>query len=243
MNLEAPPGAPWILHFAATLLLVLHIAGGATGILSGGVAMFARKGGRWHTVAGTVFFVSMLTMTGVAACTAPFLADGRWTNTTAAVFTLYLVATGWATVRRRPGEAGAFERGAVLVPLGIATMGLILVPWGLATGTADGFATVYAFAAIAGLAAASDLRMIRRGGVAGRDRIVRHLWRMGLALFVATGSFFFGQQDRIPDAIRASIVPTILGLAPLPLTAFWWIRTGLPRRVARIRPSEFRKAL
>jgi hypothetical protein len=246
MNLEAPPGAPWILHFAATLLLVLHIAGGAIGILSGGAAMFARKGGRWHTVAGTVFFVSMLTTTGVAACTAPFLADGRWTNTTAAVFTLYLVTTGWATVRRRPGEAGAFERGAVLVPLGIATIGLILVPWGLATGTADGFATVYAFAAIAGLAAASDLRMIRRGGVAGRDRTVRHLWRMGLALFVATGSFFFGQQDRIPEAIRTSIVPSILGLAPLPLTAYWWIRTRLPRparRPARATPSEFRKAL
>lgn len=228
MNLEAPPGAPWILHFAASLLLVLHIAGGAMGILSGGVAMFARKGGRWHAVAGTVFFVAMLSMAGVAAGVAPFLADGRWTNTTAAVFTLYLITTAWATVRRRPGTTGAFERWIVALPVGIAVMGLALVPYGAATGRMDGFATIYIFAVICALAAASDLRVIRRGGVTGRDRTVRHLWRMGAALFVASGSFFFGQQDRIPGAILATPLPTILGIAPLPLMAFWWIRTRFP---------------
>jgi len=228
MILEAPPGAPWFLHAGATLLLVLHIGGGTMGILSGGVAMFARKGGRAHSVAGTVFFVSMLSMAGVGAAVAPLLPDGRWTNTTAAVFTLYLITTGWATMRRRPGTLGRFERAAVAVPVGIALMGLALVPYGAATGRMDGFATVYMFAVICGLAAASDLRMLRRGGVAGRDRTVRHLWRMGAALFIATGSFFFGQQDRIPAAILATPVPTILGIAPLPLMAFWWIRTRLP---------------
>jgi len=229
MTLEAPPGSPWILHFAATLLLVLHIAGGSMGILSGGVAMFARKGGRWHAVAGTVFFVSMLTMAGVAVCTAPFRADGRWTNTTAAAFTLYLITTAWATVRRRPGQTGAFERAIVAVPIGIALMGLALVPYGAATGRMEGFQTIYIFAVICALAAASDLKVIRRGGVIGRDRTVRHLWRMGAALFVATGSFFFGQQDRIPAAILATPLPMILGIAPLPLMAFWWIRTRFPQ--------------
>jgi hypothetical protein len=229
MTLEAPAGAPWILHSAATLLLVLHIAGGAMGIVSGGVAMFARKGGRWHAVAGTVFFVSMLTMAGVASATAPFLADGRWTNTTAAVFTLYLITTAWATVRRRPGTTGAFERGIVALPLGMAVMGLALVPYGAATGRMEGFGTIYVFAVICALAAASDIRVIRRGGVVGRDRLVRHLWRMGAALFVASGSFFFGQQDRIPAAILATPLPSFLGLAPLPLMAFWWIRTRFPQ--------------
>lgn len=229
MNLEAPPGSPWILHFAATLLLVLHIAGGSMGILSGGVAMFARKGGRWHAVAGTVFFVSMLTMAGVAVCTAPFLADGRWTNTTAAAFTLYLITTAWATVRRRPGTTGAFERGIVVLPIGIAVMGLALIPYGAMTGRMEGFETIYMFAVICALAAVSDIRMIRRGGVVGRDRLVRHLWRMGAALFVATGSFFFGQQDKIPAAILATPLPSILGIAPLPLMAFWWIRTRFPQ--------------
>jgi len=228
MNLEAPPGAPWILHVGAALLLVMHIGGGAMGILSGGVAMFAKKGGRAHAVAGTVFFVSMLTMAGVAAVVAPLLPDGRWTNTTAAVFTLYLITTAWATVRRRPGTTGRFERVILVLPLGIAAVGLVLVPYGATTGRMEGFATIYIFALICALAAASDLAMIRNGGVTGRDRTVRHLWRMSAALFVATGSFFFGQQDRIPAAILATPIPTVVGLAPLPLMTFWWLRTRFP---------------
>jgi uncharacterized membrane protein len=230
MILEFGPEAPWFLHFVAAAALILHIGGGTMGILSGFTAMFARKGGRLHRLSGTVFFVAMLFMTGVAAIVAPILPEARWTNTTAAVFTLYLVLTAWATVRRRPGTIGRFERAVVAVPLGIAAMGLALVPYAALRGQMDSFATVYIFAVVCALAATFDLQMIRRGGITGTDRVVRHLWRMGAALFVATGSFFFGQQDRIPAAILATPIPTILGVAPLALMAFWWIRTRLPRR-------------
>jgi uncharacterized membrane protein len=229
MILQFGPEAPLALHVLAAAALILHIGGGAMGILSGFTAMFARKGGRLHRLAGAVFFIAMLTMTSVAAIVAPMLPDGRWTNTTAAVFTLYLVVTAWATVRRPAGAVGGFERAAIAIPLGIAGMGLALVPYGAQTGRMEGFSTVYAFAVICALAAACDLRMIRRGGVSGTDRLVRHLWRMGAALFVATGSFFFGQQDRIPEVIRESVVPSVLGLAPLVLVAFWWIRVRWPR--------------
>lgn len=230
MILQFGPEAPWFLHVVAAAALVLHIGGGTMGMISGGVAMFARKGGRLHRVSGTVFFVAMLFMAGVAAIVAPILPEARWTNTTAAVFTLYLVATAWATVRRHAGEIGRFERAVAVVPLGIAAMGLALVPYGAATGQMDSFATVYIFAVICALAATFDLKMIRRGGVAGTDRVVRHLWRMGAALFVATGSFFFGQADNLPVVIRESFIPTVLGVAPLALMAFWWIRVRLPRR-------------
>lgn len=229
MILEFGPQAPWFLHVIAAAALILHIGGGAMGILSGFTAMFAPKGGRLHRLSGTVFFAAMLSMAGVAAIVAPMLEEGRWTNTTAAVFTLYLIATAWAVVRRPPGRVGRFERAAVAVPLGIAVMGLALIPYGAATGGMDGFATIYMFAVVCGLAAVSDIRMIRRGGVVGRDRTVRHLWRMGAALFVAAGSFFFGQQDRIPAAMLATPIPSVLGVAPLVLMAFWWIRTRLPR--------------
>lgn len=230
MILEFGPEAPWYLHALATAALVLHIGGGTMAMMAGGVAMFARKGGRLHGLSGTVFFVAMLAMTGVAAIVAPMLPEARWTNTTAAIFTLYLVVSGWMTMRRRPRAVGRVERLAVVVPLGIAAMGLALVPYGAQTGRMDGFATVYIFAVISALAAAFDLKMIRQGGITGADRLVRHLWRMGAALFVATGSFFFGQADNIPGAIRETFVPTVLGVAPLALMAFWWIRTRLPRR-------------
>ena len=45
------------------------------------------------------------------------------------------------------------------------------------------------------LAAIGDLRMLLRGGISGTSRITRHLWRMCYGLFIATGSFFLGQQQ------------------------------------------------
>ena len=230
MNLEFAPDAPFVLHAIAAIALFGHIGGGTVGMISGCVAMFAPKGGRAHKLAGTVFFIAMLTMAGIAAVVAPMLDEARWTNTTAAIFTLYLVATAWVTVRRGPGMIGRFERVIVLLPLGIAAMGLGLKLAGTAVPRPEDFATVYIFAVVSAMAAAADLTMIRRGGLKGAPRVARHLWRISAALFVATGSFFFGQADVLPQVIRSSAIPTVLGLAPLVLMVFWLVRIRLPRR-------------
>lgn len=228
MNLEAPADAPLILHFAAAAILWLHIGGGTVGILSGWTAMVARKGGRTHRIAGNAFFVSMLIMAGIGGAVAPFLEDGRLTNTTAGVFTFYLVASAWATVKRRPGAVGRFEKAAVAVPLGVAAFGLYLAWLGSQDGKAGGYATIYIFAAIAALAAVCDLRMIAAGGVSGVGRTARHLWRMTLALLVATGSFFIGQQDVLPQVIGDSPLPVVVTLAVPLLLAYWLVRVRLP---------------
>lgn len=223
--LQAAPGAPWVLHAAAALLLFVHIAGASLGLASGAVAIVARKGERLHRAAGNVFFVSMLAMAGVAAVVAPVLPSAKWTNTTAAVFTFYLVATAWATVRRREGQVGRFEAGAFVVAAGLAAMGLVLAVLYGATPKASSFATVYIFAAVAGVAAVGDFRMIRRGGIAGAPRIARHLWRMCLALFVAAGSFFVGQQDELPAFMQGSPLLFAPMLMTLGLMIFWLART------------------
>lgn len=222
--LEFGPASPWWVHAGAAMLLFLHIAGAAVGLVSGAVAVLARKGERLHRAAGHVFFVSMLVMAGVASVVAPFLPEAKWTNTTAGVFTFYLVATAWATVRRREGEVGRFETGAFCVALGIALMGLALVVIHAGTPRAASFATVYVFAAVAGLAAACDFRMIRRGGVFGAQRIARHLWRMCLALLIAAGSFFVGQQDELPQFMQGSPFLFAPMLATLGLMVFWLLR-------------------
>jgi amino acid permease len=71
------------------------------------------------------------------------------------------------------------------------------------------------------LAAAGDLRMLMRGGVFGRQRIARHLWRMCFGLFIATGSFL--AQRRVLAFLGG---PKIMLLAALPLILmiFWLIR-------------------
>lgn len=226
MVLEFGPQAPLILHLLAAAALVLHIGGGSIAMLAGALAMFVRKGGRLHRQAGTVFFVAMMTMASIAAIVAPILAEpleDRWTNTTAAIFTLYLTASARMTVRRPAGTVGRFERWAIIVPLGITAMALGL---GIANMS---FVTVFAFGAVSALAAVCDARIIYAGGLAGVARVSRHVWRMSAALFVAAGSFFFGQADVLPDALRATILPNVLGLAPLILLAFWMVRVRLGR--------------
>jgi hypothetical protein len=44
---------------------------------------------------------------------------------------------------------------------------------------------------------------------------------MCFAFFVATGSFFMGQQDVLPQVVRGSPVLFVLALAPIALMLFW----------------------
>jgi uncharacterized membrane protein len=226
MILQLSPDAPAIARAAAATALVLHISGGLTGIAAGWAAILARKGERLHRVAGTVFFVAMLTMSGVGAIVAPMLPSEQWVNTPAAVFTFYLVASAWATVRRGEGEIGRFERVGVAVPLGVVALALALAAARVDLGPTGG--AVYGLAVIAAIAAVGDLRMIRAGGIAGTPRIARHLWRMTLGLFVATGSFFLGQPKHVPQVLKDTGFNVIISLGVLALLAFWMIRVRFP---------------
>lgn len=234
-NLQAAADAPWILRAGADALLFAHIAGGAVGMASGAVAILVKKGRRLHRVAGTVFTIAMLVMAGVGATVAPFLDEGQWTNTTAGVFTFYLVVTAWAAGKRRDGEMGRLERNALFVPVGIAAMAVALAFFN--PGRADGFATVYAIAAVGVLAAVGDLNLIRQGGLSGRSRMLRHIWRMSLALFVAMGSFFFGQPDFVPQVLKDTGLNFVPPLGTVALLVFWVVRTRFPQLFRPRRPA------
>jgi hypothetical protein len=224
--LHLAAGSPPWLTLAAGLALFLHIGGGGVGLVSGAAALSFRKGGRAHRWAGTVFFVAMLTMAGVAAIVAPFTA--RPSNMVGGMFTAYLVVTAWATVRRRPGEVGVFEVGAFLLGLAAIAGGLALI--GLAASDparilgGQPVQALYLVVAVMGLAAALDLKVILRGGVRGAQRIARHLWRMGLALSIASASFFIGQPRVFPAALRGSPLIIALAVAPLVAMIFWLLK-------------------
>lgn len=205
--------APWLMNVS----LALHIVGGSLAILSGYVAVFAPKGRPTHRVAGTVFFGSMLIMTSFALVIA--VTRDQPINIMAASFALYLVFTAWLTVRRAEGTIGLLEAGACL-------WGLLAAAYGLLIGAprVGGFAAVVlVFAALAGLGAAFDIKVMVQRGVRGAGRISRHLWRMCTAFFVATGSFFLGQMDEIPQMWRGPHL-YVLAFAPLVLLIFWMIR-------------------
>ena len=233
--LLAPAGAPAILQFAAAALLFAHIAGASVAMIAGAVALIARKGERVHRAAGVIFVISMVIMLAVAAGTSPFLPDPQPGQVYGGIFVIYLVATAWMTVKRPEGQVGRFELWACLIA---AVLAMAVVIGGMGTmygavigavlGALLGDPPAWAFAVIGGFAVFCDVRVLRRGGVSGPSRIARHLWRMCAALFVATGSFFFGQADEIPAALRGQHL-MIPALAPLALMLFWLIRIRIGR--------------
>jgi hypothetical protein len=236
-TLQVAAESPWWLHSGAALLLFLHIAGGTIGLLSGATALASRKGARLHRLAGHAFFVSMLVMAAIGGVVSPFLiseqGDPRWFDALAGTFACYLVATGWATVRRKAGTIGRFEAGAFLFAVSMAAAAALFGVQA-ATGPAGSLAGYgpegyYIFAALFALAGALDLNMILRGGLAGIPRLARHLWRMCAALFIAAGAFFFGQQQIMPEAVRGSPLLAIPPFATLGLMIFWLLRLRLAK--------------
>ena len=232
MILQVSPESSALVRGAATLILILHISGGSIGILSGTVALLARKGSPMHRLAGNIFFVAMLVMSGIGATVAPFLPDRG--SAVMGAFTFYLTASAWVTVKRKPGSIGAFEKLAFVMVLACV---IVALSFGLEaadspSGKLDGNepALFFVFGSVMVLAAALDLRMILRGGISGAPRIARHVWRMCFALFIATGSFFLGQQKVMPAFIHGSPVLVALGIAPLPMMIFWLLRVRFTSR-------------
>jgi len=204
-----------------TILLWVHIAAGIVALLSGTAAIIGRKGGRLHRRGGTWFFGSMLVLGVTASALEPFRTPPG--SPVAGLFVCYFVATSWVAARRRAGRTGKFEILACAAALGLGT----LMAWSAFTGagtTPVGRGPVFAVAALCLFAGLLDLNAIVRTKLTPVQRISRHLWRMCVAFFIATGSFFLGQQQVMPLALRGSPVLFILAFAPFAVMAFWLVR-------------------
>jgi uncharacterized membrane protein len=215
-------------------LVGFHILAGTIAMLSGAAAMAVRKGDRWHVLTGNVFVVSMLCLSASGAFIG--FARDQPLNGFMGVLTFYLVSTAWLTASRRDGKTRPIDWAVLMVPLGVAAG---LVTYGLEaasspTGLKGGFSAGghFVFASVAVLLALGDVRMLLRGGVFGKHRITRHLLRMSLALFIAVGSFFLGQRQVIPAAIRTPLVLYGPVLLVIVFTVYWMVRVRFAKRAA-----------
>lgn len=224
-------------------ILVVQICAGILGILSGAVAMSFRKGSHRHGAAGKLFVLSMLSMSASAVCLA--LMKHQIGNVLGGAFTFYLVATVWATARRGEGETRILDWIALLFVLVVGASNVILSLEAAhsRTGFKDGYpAGLYFFSGSLALQAAGvDVRLPVRNGVSGTQRLVRHLWRMCYALFVAAGSLFIAQQQVFPAFLRQTNVLFLPGVLPLVLMIFWLLRvrfanTYREKEIAHIHP-------
>lgn len=223
----------------SSAFLLIHICSAIVGLSSGFLAMSLRKGSGWHGAAGSVFFVSMLSMSATAAVLATFWRPNSL-NLTVGLLTFYLTATGWRAGRNRDAVTGRFDWGALLFALIIAAAG---TSFGVkaatsSSGAKDGMpaALYFIFASIALFCTVSDVRMVVRGGFSGARRIARHLSRMTLALLIATVSFFPGQARLFPEWLRETNLLFVPHVVLIGSMVFWLYRVRARRRLRNDEP-------
>ncbi len=205
--------------------LAIHIVAGALALLFGYVALFATKGSRLHRKSGKLFVYAMLTMAIGGFIVAAGRSVAPAINIPAALLTAYLVVTSLTTIRPPRSGARAFQIGALLLALGIGVSSLVFAFEAVANGgSRQGMPAFpfFLFGIVALLASAGDFRLLRSGSPLGAARIARHLWRMCFALLIAALSFFIGQADEFPPALR------IMPLLALPMlivlgALFYWL--------------------
>lgn len=210
------------------MFTVFHIFAGTLALLGGAVSFTVRKGSPLHKFAGQLFVVSMLVM----ALTGAGLAwqHNELQNLVAGLVTFYLVATAFLTVR--PVKPSHNYLDWSLMGYGVLTGGYAVftaishLNRGITSLDGNPVQVMLFFGGITLVGTLFDLRFIRQGRLPHSWRLVRHVWRIGLAMLIATVSFFLGQSQVIPEPLRhwlALLTPVILVLV---LTLYWLIRLG-----------------
>ena len=213
---------------------IVHIIAGSLALCAGYVALYAAKGAVLHRRSGLLFVYAMLVMCAGGLTMALVRDLAPATNVPAALLSSYLVITSLLTVRPPMAASRWLNPALMIVAL---TVGFMSLGFGLeAIASPDGKGRdgmpafpYFMFGVVGTLAGLLDARMISRGGLTAVSRITRHLWRMSFALFIAALSFFIGQSDEFPRAIRIMPLLALPVLAVLMTMLYWLWRVRVRR--------------
>jgi protein-S-isoprenylcysteine O-methyltransferase Ste14 len=210
-----------------SFVMVAHALTGSAVVSSGATALLSSKGSSKHKLAGQIFVASMLVM-------GPIVAAGAWFTPGSisslgilfVFFMIYLVVSAWSTIRQSERLLSPFDIAAPVVALCISTTGLILGIDALSNPVIEQAAPpkegYFFFAALASIAMLLDVNNIRIGGVHGKHRIVRHVWRMSCVLFFATSTLFTGPGSIVfSESVRAHPVLSIPQFLVVILALYW----------------------
>ncbi|MDB4906133.1 MAG: hypothetical protein JWO05_917 [Gemmatimonadetes bacterium] len=227
----------WVSHMTHSWLemrsvvgtpLITHITAGALGMITGMVALSSSKGAPLHRRAGMAFVYTMMVMAVLGGGLAVLHQKSPRVNLTAALTTIYFVATALVTVKPPRSSLRWLD---VALPVMVSIVALSSLRFGIMAaqgpkGRLDGIPAFpfFLFGVVGLIGVFGDVQMLRAGGVLalkGAPRIARHLWRMCFPLALASLSFF-AQVHVLPKAIR---IPSLL-ILPVPITLvamFYWL--------------------
>lgn len=193
-----------------SLAMAAHMLVGSVVVGSGAAALLCGKGTRFHQLAGRMFAGSILLM-------GPIVAAGAWMSPGSIsplgilfmLFIIYLVASAWSTIHRSAPGIRLLDMLAPAVALCISIACLVVGYDAInnpgPAQDAPPTEAYFFFALFAFVAMLLDLNNVKRGGVRGKHRIIRHVWRMSCALFFATSSLFTGPGAiMFPESVRGN---------------------------------------
>jgi len=203
----------------------IHIIAGLLALMAGAIALYALKGSKLHRKSGLVFVGAMMVMSSSGVLMA-ILKPDRGTAL-GGMLTFYMVSTALLTVRRSVDGSRRLLTGLMLAGLAISASEFVLGFAALNSpdGRMDGYPAplFLVFGLVALLSACGDAKTLRARSLESAQRLTRHIWRMGFAMWIATSSFFLGQPKVFPEPLRhlsgLRAIPVVLVLA----VVFYWL--------------------
>ncbi len=219
------------------LALAVHFAAGLVSIVAGTIALSVAKGGRLHKQTGLAFTAAMIVLGLTAAGIGAY--EQRPGQVFGGLVAAYLVVSGMMTVKSSPRLGQRFSIALMVLAFACAVVMLYggVTEWLDPTIQVTGRPRVgppLVGGTVMLLAAIGDGRAIHAGGLLGSRRLARHLWRMCVGLFVATGSFFLGQMRFIPEPVRIVPLLLVLAFAPILFLVPWMWRVRVRGRMSGV---------
>lgn len=214
-----------------SVLLTIHIAAGFAALLCA-FGSIATKiwplPHRWHLYCGRVFYTGMWIIFATAIPMS--LLRPNLFLFLIAFFSIYMAVTGWRFARNRKGtpqRVDAITASVMaLVALGMMARGIMMLTGGESRGL-----VLCVFSIVGLILSGSDYRILRKGGMKGKERIAAHISRM-MGGTIATLTAFVVTNFKFDPMVVLWLGPGAL-LAPL---ALWWvsrIKSGKARYSAK----------
>ena len=204
--------------------IILHIIFGALSLLVGYAVILCPKGKTSHKYLGRIYVVSILVL-GLTGTYIALIVNVPISMLNGLVL-CYFVLSALNVIYQAPNRTNLFDK-LLLVYSSALVIGFVWYSYQttkVADGKLGGFGieAYVAFGSVMLFSAIADFRYLLSGGLGGRSRLIRHLWRMFFPLFMSTAAFFLGQSRHLPEALR-SIEFLLLPVGFVILSAIYWV--------------------
>jgi hypothetical protein len=199
------------------ILLIIHVVGGYTALVSGAISMISIKGSNVHNISGRLFYISML-LVSFSALTLSLISSNTFLLHVG-IFVFYQVVAGWRSVRYKNLYPGYFD----LLLLLAAILNLIFM-------LKSGVIVLMVFGGISALLVFIDLRMythMLRGVQLPKLSWMRRHIGMMMGGYIGTLTAFIVVNISLPGySVLLWLLPTII---LVPLMQYWtWKYTTAP---------------